>query len=461
MLRQPEVKFNSITIMSGAPDATAAVVSPAPTRRLQGRKSAQQESTSNDTTIAPVRKFTVKQQIPDDILLNAELQNAVSILPSNYNFEIYKCIWRLREAKATCVALQFPEGLLMYACMISDIFERFASVTTFIMGDVTYGACCVDDYTAIALGADFMIHYGHSCLVPIDQTRIPTMYVFVEIGIDVEHLVQSVRSNFPASQFPRLALAGTIQFTAAVHAARTQLMEQRDYTDIVVPQAKPLSAGEVLGCTAPRFADRDPDRTPCAIMYVSRVNKPYSCFCFVYIFLFDFRRFLADGRFHLESIMIANPEIPAFKYDPYNKKFTAESYDTPQMHSVRREAIAKAADAQRFGLIIGTLGRQGSPHIVDRVEELLKQSGRQYVVICLSEIMPAKLALFAQDVDAWVQVACPRLSTDWGYAFDRPLLTPYELHVALGATAWRDVYPQDFYSADGGPWSNYAHKRKA
>ena len=32
------------------------------------------------------------------------------------------------------------------------------------MGDVTYGACCVDDFTAKALGCDLMVHYGHSCL---------------------------------------------------------------------------------------------------------------------------------------------------------------------------------------------------------------------------------------------------------------------------------------------------------
>ena len=32
------------------------------------------------------------------------------------------------------------------------------------MGDVTYGACCVDDYTAVALGCDMLVHYGHSCL---------------------------------------------------------------------------------------------------------------------------------------------------------------------------------------------------------------------------------------------------------------------------------------------------------
>lgn len=41
---------------------------------------------------------------------------------------------------------------------------RFCQVETLIMGDVTYGACCIDDYTARALGCDFLLHYGHSCL---------------------------------------------------------------------------------------------------------------------------------------------------------------------------------------------------------------------------------------------------------------------------------------------------------
>ena len=62
------------------------------------------------------------------------------------------------------VALQFPEGLLIFACTISDIVEKFCGVETLVMGDVTYGACCIDDFTAVALGCDFMVHYGHSCL---------------------------------------------------------------------------------------------------------------------------------------------------------------------------------------------------------------------------------------------------------------------------------------------------------
>lgn len=85
----------------------------------------------------------------------------------------------------------------MYACLISDIFEHFTGAECIIMGDVTYGACCVDDLSADTLGADFIIHYGHSCLVPIDETCVKAMYVFVEISIDIDHFIATIELNFP------------------------------------------------------------------------------------------------------------------------------------------------------------------------------------------------------------------------------------------------------------------------
>ena len=47
---------------------------------------------------------------------------------------------------------------------ISLLIFRFSGADTVIMGDVTYGACCVDDFTARALECDLLVHYGHSCL---------------------------------------------------------------------------------------------------------------------------------------------------------------------------------------------------------------------------------------------------------------------------------------------------------
>lgn len=57
-------------------------------------------------------------------------------------------------------------------------------------------------------------------------------------------------------------------------------------------------------------------------------------------------------------------------------------------------------------------------------------------------------------ISSWIQIACPRLSIDWGYAFPKPLLTPYEASIALGKAEWQDVYPMDFYANDSlGPWT--------
>lgn len=76
---------------------------------------------------------------------------------------------------------------MLFGCVISDILREFAAVRieTIIMGDVTYGACCVDDLGSEQMNCDLLVHYGHSCLVPITDTRRKVLYVFVEIQIDI------------------------------------------------------------------------------------------------------------------------------------------------------------------------------------------------------------------------------------------------------------------------------------
>lgn len=295
---------------------------------------------------------------------------------------------------------------------------------------MTYGACCIDDFTAIAVGADLLVHYGHSCLIPIDQTvGIKVLYIFVDIKIDAMHFIDSVKLNFPNTK--KLAFVSTIQFVATLHAAAKEL---RDVGyDVLVPQSKPLSPGEILGCTSPRIPA---DTT---LIY------------------------LGDGRFHLESAMIANPVLEAYKYDPYEKKFTEEHYDHLEMRKNRKRAIDEAKNAQTIGLILGTLGRQGSSKVMKYIESRIKHHQRKAVIILLSEVFPTKLELF-RDIDAFVQVACPRLSIDWGTAFPKPLLTPYELSVVLGDARWSianekqvvqdENYPMDFYASKSlGYWT--------
>lgn len=384
-----------------------------PRRRFVGRKT-NGEPTSDLVAVSKPRSVN---QIPDDILSDKELNKAIEFLPSNYNFEIHKTVWNIRKHSAKKVALQMPEGLLLYSCIIADILEQFTGVETLIMGDVSYGACCIDDFTARALGCDFLVHYAHSCLVPIDVTEMKVLYVFVTIDIDEEHLINTLTKHF--SPGTRLALTGTIQFNPTVHAIIPRLAGHG--ITATAPQAMPLSKGEVLGCTSARLNKGDYDAT----------------------------LYIGDGRFHLESSLIQNPEIPAYKYDPYSLKFTIEEYDHKEMYDVRRRAIQEAKAAKKVGLILGSLGRQGNPATLEMIEKGFHAKGVQTVLVLLSEIFPGKLAQF-DDIDCWVQVACPRLSIDWGYSFPRPLLTPYEAMVSLEEDQEWDVsYPMDYYSKNG------------
>ncbi|PKS06775.1 hypothetical protein jhhlp_006849 [Lomentospora prolificans] len=402
-----------------------------PKKRFVGKRAADAAKTdqaagaaaSKTTDIqkaAPRRIPRLLNQVPKEILEDSALNNAISLLPSNYSFEIHKTIHRIRTLNAKRVALQMPEGLLLFATTISDIITQFCpGVETLIMGDVTYGACCIDDYTARALGCDLLVHYAHSCLIPVDVTQIKTLYVFVDITIDTAHLVASLERNFSSGK--TIAIVGTIQFNATIHGVKKTL-EKAGFS-VLVPQIAPLSKGEILGCTSPKLSDEDK---------------------------VDLILYLGDGRFHLESIMIHNPTIPAYRYDPYSRKLTREEYGHEEMQDLRRDAISTAKKARKWGLILGSLGRQGNPHTMGLIEKSLTEKGIPWVNLLMSEIFPGRLAMMS-DVECWVQVACPRLSIDWGYAFPRPLLTPYEALVALGEKEdWgKGVYPMDYYGKEG------------
>ena len=105
----------------------------------------------------------------------------------------------------------------------------------------------------------------------------------VEIAIDPEE--EGKEKSTEGEAPTRLALVSTIQFVAAVQALRTDLenalppldkdpveeegegmvakMKRGDVGvwrgryEVTVPQSKPLSPGEVLGCTAPKLNEMD------------------------------------------------------------------------------------------------------------------------------------------------------------------------------------------------------------
>jgi hypothetical protein len=67
------------------------------------------------------------------VWLSSRVQSSCSSSPIGPNVsywylpwrsQIHKTVWRIQQLAARRVAVQFPEGLLMYSCVIADILER-------------------------------------------------------------------------------------------------------------------------------------------------------------------------------------------------------------------------------------------------------------------------------------------------------------------------------------------------
>ena len=77
--------------------------------------------------------------------------------------------------------------------------------------------------------------------------------------VDIHHQASELHSSSLLTSPPtihpiirpgsRLVLAGTIQFSTAIQLAKQRLSSR--YPSLTVPKCRPLSPGEVLGCTAP------------------------------------------------------------------------------------------------------------------------------------------------------------------------------------------------------------------
>jgi len=151
------------------------------------------------------------------------------------------------------------------------------------------------------LAASVLLNFPH-CIPPRSSTTLSNSALAKGKGPELEIAIEpsSIPSPSPAqteekeAKTTKLAVVGTIQFVAAVQglkadmeteeashverlaiegpkadgeesvAVEDQKKRKREKFEIIVPQVKPLSPGEILGCTAPKLAN-DVD----ALLYVS------------------------------------------------------------------------------------------------------------------------------------------------------------------------------------------------
>ncbi|CDR99729.1 related to DPH2-diphtheria toxin resistance protein [Sporisorium scitamineum] len=141
-----------------------------------------------------------------------------------------------------------------------------------------------------------------------------------------------------------------------------------------------------------------------------------------------------ESRSLTNLLLTLGASTPLISYDPLTSRSRVETGSTNRLLMKRYASVLKARDASVVGLLVGTLGVHSYLPLLKYLRGLLsgKKSGRKVYTISVGKLNPAKLANF-QEIDVFVLVACPENTLVDSKEFFRPIVTPFEMELAVKA----------------------------
>ena len=260
-----------------------------------------------------------------------------------------------------------------------------------------YGACDLD--TAILENVDLLFHFGHAQL---DDNRYSQKVIFVETrsGADVKDVVEKA---IPELEGKRIGLLTTVQHIHRLPQALEILETHSKQGLIGRGDSKIAYPGQVLGCN---FS----------------VADGLDCDEFLYI---------GSGEFHPMGVNLSTGKRVIIA-DPFSGE--VREIDTSKILRQRSVVIAKAMDAQSFGILVSSKPGQNRLALARQLKEIAEKKGKEAYLLTMDLITPDQMLQFK--VDAFVNTACPRIAIDEVGRFSAPMLTPQEFRIAIGDLEW-------------------------
>jgi len=309
-----------------------------------------------------------------------------------WDYELDRVVEAVDSRDADTVALQFPEGLKRRGPAVADDLRGVLpeDVSVVISGQPCYGACDLD--TELLRRCDVFVHFGHSPMKESDKIVYVPLFSNVEVTPIVEAALDELES--PESD-PDVGLVTTAQHMNKFDEMRA-FLEDRGYSVHTRRGDERLThEGQVLGCNY-ASADVAADQ----VLYVG------------------------GGKFHPLGLAMEHPEKRVVIADPVNNNVSVADAET--FTKQRYASVHKAMSAETWGVIYCTKIGQGRWDVAERI---VAENDDAYL-ITMDEITPDRLLNFG--LDAYVNTGCPRITTDDGPQFDRPMLTPGEYEIAVG-----------------------------
>ncbi len=332
----------------------------------------------------------------------------------SYDFEEERILAGIKSSGAKRVLLQMPEGLKPYGFSLAKSIENRAAVEVIVSGDPCYGACDLALYPMQRTGAELLVHVGHA-QIPREGPSNGVLYVEAHAKVDVEKALESATQLLKNER--RIGLAVTAQHMQMLERAKTFLESSGKMVILGRPSGWLKYEGQVLGCDYGT---------------VRSIANQVDAFLL-----------LGGGDFHALGIPLATGKRTIVA-DPFQGKARDITELCRKILRQRYAVITKFKEAKRIGVIAGLKSSQMNLALARRLKQLLEGSGREAVIICAMEVTPESLDSFV-DLDAYVEIACPRISIDDRERYRKPILNPEEVMIALGKKQWEDYGKGDTF----------------
>jgi len=294
---------------------------------------------------------------------------------------------------------------------LASVVEK-AGALAVVSADPCYGACDMAFQDAQSLGADLLVHYGHSEMMC--QEQVPTIYVEAKAVVSVKG---TVKKALPLLKpWKKIGLVTTVQHVEMLSEARQTLLKAGK--SLAIGDAgRTKYPGQVFGCDYSN---------------AKAVVKDVEAFLFV-----------GGGRFHAIGAALATAK-PTVVADPYERRAYSVENEVKKIMKQRLASINEAREAVKFGVLTGL--KSGQKRLDDAlwVKERLGEAGKKATLLVLREVTPEVLMQFPT-IEAFVNTACPRISLDDASKFRTPVLTLNETLVALGESTWEELLQKGWF----------------
>jgi 2-(3-amino-3-carboxypropyl)histidine synthase len=324
------------------------------------------------------------------------------------NFEIPFLVKELKKRKPKRVLIQLPEGIKQNAAEISGPIESLG-IEAIFSGETAWGGCALALEEAKSIGADLIVHFGHAKFIDVPKGKGYPKVLYVEVRDELELGPLLKKSLKQLKKFKSVGLSYSIQHRHDIEKIRK--FYGKNGKRVVLSRKLGLVEyeGHVVGC---QYSG------------LKAIEKSVDAFVVV------------GNQFHSMGAVLT-VEKPVILLDVYNNSVRDMSNLREKILRQRLFSIEKLRRAKNVGIIMEIKPGQkfGSPRYLHKK---LKESGKNPVMVTMSEMTPDKIMNF-YNIDAFIELACPRIALDDFAKYPKPILTFKEALVALKVKTWDEI----------------------